>query len=78
MAVDLKRRLESWIADPQLGSPLFGRLHAEIRLDIFELALLTQDIFLDTWLKYENADSCSEPPNFCLRHDHDGNPDDDV
>ncbi|KAI7925683.1 hypothetical protein M0657_002291 [Pyricularia oryzae] len=52
MAVDLKRRLESWIADPQLGSPLFGRLHAEIRLDIFELALLTQDIFLDTWLNF--------------------------
>ncbi|KAI6373497.1 hypothetical protein MCOR31_003160 [Pyricularia oryzae] len=52
MVVDLKRQLESWIVDPQLGSPLFGRLPAEIRLDIFELALLTQDIFLDTWLNF--------------------------
>ncbi|KAH8844940.1 hypothetical protein MCOR07_003916 [Pyricularia oryzae] len=68
MVVDLKRQLESWIVDPQLGSPLFGRLPAEIRLDIFELALLTQDIFLDTWLKYKNADSCSEPPNLLFTH----------
>lgn len=78
MSVNLEQRLESWVADPQIGSPLFARLPAEIRCEIFVLALLPLEYFVSVWWKYENADSCSDPPKFCLRHHHDGNPDDDV
>ncbi|TLD20333.1 hypothetical protein PspLS_08609 [Pyricularia sp. CBS 133598] len=76
--IDLERRLENWVIDPQAGSPIFSRLPVEIRHEIFVLALAPRELFLNVWWKYEDADSCSNPPNFCVRHDHDGDPDEDV
>lgn len=72
VVVDLVKGLETWNINQQSDSPLFTKLPPELRLTIFTLAL-AQD-----WKELGNGVCLHGDYDFRLRHDHDGDPDDDI
>lgn len=69
MSIDMDRRAATWDANPQLDSPFFSSLPAEIRRGIYSYAL-TPEIYTYAGRKFSH--------DFRIALDHDGDPDDDI
>ncbi|TLD19285.1 hypothetical protein PspLS_09922 [Pyricularia sp. CBS 133598] len=78
MHIDLDRQMQSWTPNLQLESPLFSKLPPEIRQHVFALALTPLEMLVNSWFKFERVQDSREPHDFRIRHDHDGDPDDDL
>ncbi|KAI6372098.1 hypothetical protein MCOR25_003833 [Pyricularia grisea] len=74
MGVSLEEHIFNWDVNPQLQSTFFNALPAELRLQIYRNALAS---FSLTATPSDGA-LTRKPHNFCLRFDHEGDPDDDL
>ncbi|TLD04869.1 uncharacterized protein PgNI_10067 [Pyricularia grisea] len=78
MHLDLDRQMQSWTSDLQLESPLFSKLPPELRQRVFAFALSPLEILVDNSFTFERVGESRQPHDFRIKHDHEGDPDDDI